>query len=70
MVSFVNRIIDCAQMELSELEQLPVKMVREQASLAFPLQAAISMCGFIFSSVYKIGIDILSFWQTNMEMSL
>ncbi|CAL8080280.1 unnamed protein product [Prunus armeniaca] len=43
MVPFVNCFIDDAQMELPELEQLPMKSVREQAGLAFRLQVAANM---------------------------
>ncbi|CAL2257609.1 unnamed protein product [Prunus armeniaca] len=43
VVPFVNCFIDSAQMELSELEQLPKKSVREQAGHAFRLQAAANM---------------------------
>lgn len=49
VVPFVNCIIDDAQMELPKLEQLPVKTVREQADLAFRLQAVVSVgcCHFL-----------------------
>ncbi|CAL2256644.1 unnamed protein product [Prunus armeniaca] len=40
VVPFVNCFIEGAQMELPELEQLPMKSLREQAGRAFRLQAA------------------------------
>ncbi|CAL8994054.1 unnamed protein product [Prunus brigantina] len=43
VVSFVNCFIEGAQMELPELEQLPMKSLREQAGRAFRLQAAANM---------------------------
>ncbi|CAL9007051.1 unnamed protein product [Prunus brigantina] len=43
VVPFVNAFIDGAQMELPELEQLPMKSVREQAGRAFRVQAAANM---------------------------
>ncbi|CAL8088952.1 unnamed protein product [Prunus armeniaca] len=43
VVSFVNCFIEGAQMELPELEQLPMKSLREQAGQAFRLQAAANM---------------------------
>lgn len=48
VVPFINCIINGAQMELPELEQLPGKMVHEQADRAFRLQAAVSVvcCNF------------------------
>ncbi|CAL9006208.1 unnamed protein product [Prunus brigantina] len=42
VVPFVNCFIEGAQMELPELEQLPMKSLREQAGRAFRLQAAVS----------------------------
>ncbi|CAL2246184.1 unnamed protein product [Prunus armeniaca] len=39
VVTFMNCIIDGAQMELYELEQLPVKTMRVQAGQAFRLHA-------------------------------
>lgn len=41
-VPFINCMIDGAQMELSEIEQLSMKTLREQAGRAFRLQAAVS----------------------------
>ncbi|BBH02610.1 hypothetical protein Prudu_013237, partial [Prunus dulcis] len=43
VVPLINCIIGDAYMELPKLEQLLVKMVREQADLAFRLQAAANM---------------------------
>ncbi|CAL9000868.1 unnamed protein product [Prunus brigantina] len=43
VVPFVNCFIEGAQMELPELEQLPMKSLREQAGRAFRLQAAANM---------------------------
>lgn len=48
VVPFVNCFIDKAQIELPELEHLSMKTVREQATRAFRLQAAIS--------VYAVGM--------------
>ncbi|KAL6288102.1 hypothetical protein ACE6H2_012492 [Prunus campanulata] len=42
-VPFVNCVIDGAQMELSEIEQLSKKTLREQTGRAFRLQAAANM---------------------------
>ncbi|KAL6292538.1 hypothetical protein ACE6H2_000680 [Prunus campanulata] len=42
-VPFVNCVIDGAQMELSEIEQLSTKTLREQTGRAFRLQAAANM---------------------------
>ncbi|CAL9019421.1 unnamed protein product [Prunus brigantina] len=43
VVPFVNCVIEGAQMELPELEQLPMKSLREQAGRALRLQAAANM---------------------------
>ncbi|CAL9002710.1 unnamed protein product [Prunus brigantina] len=43
VVPFVNAFIDGAQMELPELEQLPMKSVRERAGRAFRVRGAVSM---------------------------
>lgn len=45
-VPFINCMIDGAQMELAELEQLSTKTLREQTGRAFRLQAAVSV-GFV-----------------------
>ncbi|BBH03125.1 hypothetical protein Prudu_013901, partial [Prunus dulcis] len=42
-VQFVNHMILGSQMELSEVDELPKKLLREQAGLAFRLQASASM---------------------------
>ena len=42
-VPFINSMIDGAQMELSEIEQLSMKTLREQTGRAFRLQAAVSV---------------------------
>ncbi|CAL8174576.1 unnamed protein product [Prunus armeniaca] len=42
-VQFVNHMILGSQMELSEIEDLPKKLLREEASHAFRLQASASM---------------------------
>ncbi|KAL6277239.1 hypothetical protein ACE6H2_020840 [Prunus campanulata] len=42
-VPFINCMIDGAQMELSEIEQLSMKTLREQTDRAFRLQAAADM---------------------------
>ncbi|CAL8174586.1 unnamed protein product [Prunus armeniaca] len=42
-VQFVNHMILSSQMELSEIEELPKKLLREEAGLAFRLQASASM---------------------------
>lgn len=51
VVPAVNCFIDGAQMELSELSELPTKSLREQAGRAFRLQAAVCVttwsCEFV-----------------------
>ncbi|CAL8085555.1 unnamed protein product [Prunus armeniaca] len=45
-VQFANHMIIGSQMELSEIEELPKKLLREEAGRAFRLQASISLKHF------------------------
>ena len=56
-VAFINCMIDGAQMELSELEQLSTKTLREQTGRAFRLQAAVRVgWPHLFPSLCRFGM--------------
>ncbi|CAL9021233.1 unnamed protein product, partial [Prunus brigantina] len=51
-VQFANHMILGSQMELSEIEDLPKKLLREEAGRAFRLQASVRFRSFDFTSVW------------------
>ncbi|CAL8080848.1 unnamed protein product [Prunus armeniaca] len=71
-VQFVNHMILGSQMELSEIEDLPKKLLREEAGRAFRLQASISAFRFQRFLVIQFSFHLtLSFAvQASMDMWL
>ena len=72
-VQFVNHMILGSQMELPEVDELPKKLLREQAGRAFRLQAAvrISLSALPFLLFYRCRLsDCFICVQASMEMWL
>ncbi|CAL9007788.1 unnamed protein product [Prunus brigantina] len=61
-VQFANHMILGSQMELSEIEELPKKLIREEAGRAFRLQASVSL------SLLVLTVSSLSFGIADIRL--
>ena len=57
-VQFVNHMILGSQMELPEVDELPKKLLREQAGRAFRLQASVRTLSFYCQSIFRSGASL------------